>query len=163
MTARTEIRMAVMEDDTVLCSDCVDELQHENACEAGATIVHAWLASPTGEGCRCCGVSDEEGARMPECGSVWFRKAAGNTVSGPAHVVVQAGEGCIGLLDTVGRVERIDAATFEREFVHVPELVEDDLRAAQREANDLEQRAARIREALRHVAAARTASDKGRS
>jgi hypothetical protein len=98
---------------------------------------------------------------MPELGSVWFRKAAGNCVSGPAHVVVEAGECCIGLLDTVGRAARLDLTTFQREFVQVPELVEYDLRAAEREANDLEQRAALIWEALRHVAAARTASDGG--
>ena len=62
MTARIEIRMAVMEDDTVLCADCVDELQHENRCETTATIVHAWLASPNGETCRCCGATHEEAA-----------------------------------------------------------------------------------------------------
>jgi hypothetical protein len=60
MTARTDVRLAVMEDDTVLCADCVDELQHENACETAATIVHAWLASPGEEGCRCCGATHEE-------------------------------------------------------------------------------------------------------
>ena len=54
------VRLAVMEDDTVLCADCVDELQHENVCETGTTIVHAWLASPAGEACRCCGATDGE-------------------------------------------------------------------------------------------------------
>ena len=60
MTARTEIRLAVMEDDTVLCADCVDELRRESACETAATIVHAWLTSPGDETCRCCGATDAE-------------------------------------------------------------------------------------------------------
>ncbi len=60
MTGLTDVRLAVMEDDTVLCADCVDELQRESACETAATIVHAWLASPSGETCRCCGASPEE-------------------------------------------------------------------------------------------------------
>ena len=60
MTARIEIRLAVMEDDTVLCADCVDELQAEGLPETAATIVHAWLATPGGETCRCCGATDEE-------------------------------------------------------------------------------------------------------
>ena len=60
MTGLTDIRLAVMEDDTVLCADCVDELQHESTFETAATIVHAWLASPGGETCRCCGATDEE-------------------------------------------------------------------------------------------------------
>jgi hypothetical protein len=49
-----------MEDDTVLCADCLDEQQHESTCETAATIVHAWLASPAGETCRCCGATHEE-------------------------------------------------------------------------------------------------------
>jgi hypothetical protein len=60
MTGLTDVRLAVMEDDTVLCADCVGELQHESACETAVTIVHAWLASPGGEACRCCGATDEE-------------------------------------------------------------------------------------------------------
>ena len=60
MTARIEIALAVMEDDTVLCADCVNELQRESACETAATIVHAWLAGPNGETCRCCGATHEE-------------------------------------------------------------------------------------------------------
>jgi hypothetical protein len=60
VTAQTEIRLAVMEDDTVLCADCVDELQREHVCETAATIVHAWLASPNGETCRACGTTHEE-------------------------------------------------------------------------------------------------------
>ena len=54
-------RLAVMEDDTVLCSDCVDEYHHEGLPETAATIVHAWLADATGQACRCCGASDSEG------------------------------------------------------------------------------------------------------
>ena len=44
MTTHAELRLAVMEDDTVLCADCVDELQAEGLPETAATIVHAWLA-----------------------------------------------------------------------------------------------------------------------
>jgi hypothetical protein len=56
-------RLTVMEDDTVLCSDCVDELHAEGVCETAATIVHAWLADPAGQACRCCGATadDREG------------------------------------------------------------------------------------------------------
>ena len=60
MTGLTDVRLAVMEDDTVMCADCVDELQHESAVETAATIVHAWLASPDGETCRHCGATHEE-------------------------------------------------------------------------------------------------------
>jgi hypothetical protein len=60
MTARIEIALAVMEDDTVLCADCVHEYQAEGLPETAATIVHAWLASPGGETCRCCGATHEE-------------------------------------------------------------------------------------------------------
>lgn len=52
-------RLAVMEDDTVLCADCVDELRAEGVCEIAATIVHAWLADPAGQACRCCGATDD--------------------------------------------------------------------------------------------------------
>jgi hypothetical protein len=48
-----------MEDDTVLCADCVDEYHHEGLPETAATIVHAWLADPTGQACRCCGATPE--------------------------------------------------------------------------------------------------------
>jgi hypothetical protein len=53
-------RLAVMQDDTVLCADCVYEYQTEGLPESPATIVHAWLASPAGETCRCCGDSDSD-------------------------------------------------------------------------------------------------------
>jgi hypothetical protein len=50
-------RLAVMENDTVLCSDCVDELHAEGVCETAATIVHAWLADAAGQACACCGAT----------------------------------------------------------------------------------------------------------
>jgi hypothetical protein len=53
--------LAVMEDDTVLCSDCLDEFRAEQVCDSTATAVHAWLADPVGQACRCCGVTDQEG------------------------------------------------------------------------------------------------------
>jgi hypothetical protein len=58
-----EGRLAVMEDDTVLCTECVHEHQAEARSETAATIVHAWLVSPAGEACGCCGATDEEGVR----------------------------------------------------------------------------------------------------
>ena len=60
MTGLTDVRLAVMEDDTVLCADCIDELQRESVYETAATIVHAWLASPAGEACRCCDATQKE-------------------------------------------------------------------------------------------------------
>jgi hypothetical protein len=52
--------LAVMEDDTVLCADCLDELHAETVCETAATIVHAWLADPAGQACRHCATTDSE-------------------------------------------------------------------------------------------------------
>lgn len=57
------VRLAEMEDDTVLCADCVDGLQRESVRDTAATIVHAWLASPAGAACGCCGATDEEEVR----------------------------------------------------------------------------------------------------
>jgi hypothetical protein len=51
--------LAVMEDDTVLCAECVHEHQGESASETGGTIVHAWLADPAGETCQACGATDD--------------------------------------------------------------------------------------------------------
>jgi hypothetical protein len=64
MTDQAEVRLAVMEDDTVLCADCVDEYHHEGLPEIAATMVHAWLADPAGQACRCCGATpnDEDGS-----------------------------------------------------------------------------------------------------
>jgi hypothetical protein len=52
--------LAVMEDDTVLCADCLDELRAEQTRDSTATAVHAWLAEPAGHACRCCGATDRE-------------------------------------------------------------------------------------------------------
>jgi hypothetical protein len=60
MSAPAGAWMAVMEDDTVLCSACLDELRAEQVCETAATIVHAWLADASGQACRCCGATDQE-------------------------------------------------------------------------------------------------------
>jgi hypothetical protein len=54
--------LAVTEDDTVLCADCLDELRAEQACETVATVVYAWLADPAGQTCRCCGTTDGDGS-----------------------------------------------------------------------------------------------------
>ena len=56
------IALAVMEDDTVLCADCLDELRAEQPCETAATMVHAWLADLAGQACRCCGATDSSEA-----------------------------------------------------------------------------------------------------
>ena len=55
-------RLAVMEDDMVLCADCVHEHQAEGLAETSGTIVHAWLADPAGEMCQACGATDESEA-----------------------------------------------------------------------------------------------------
>ena len=54
--------LAVTEDDTVLCADCLDELRAEQPCETTATAVYAWLADPRGQACRCCGATDSDGS-----------------------------------------------------------------------------------------------------
>jgi hypothetical protein len=60
MTARIEIGLVVMEDDTVLCTGCLHEHQAEGLPETAATIVYALLADAAGEACWCCGATDEE-------------------------------------------------------------------------------------------------------
>lgn len=51
--------LAVMEDDTVLCTDCLAELHAEQPCvDTPATSVHTWLAEPAGQACRDCGATD---------------------------------------------------------------------------------------------------------
>jgi hypothetical protein len=55
-------RLAVIEDDTVLCTDCLDELRAEEVCETAGTMVYAWLADPAGQACRCCGATTENEA-----------------------------------------------------------------------------------------------------
>jgi hypothetical protein len=62
MTAPSSVRLAVMEDDTVLCSDCIDEYRDEGLAETAATIVHAWLAHPAGQACACCGATTDSEA-----------------------------------------------------------------------------------------------------
>jgi hypothetical protein len=52
--------LAVMADDTVLCTDCLDELHAEQVCETAATVVYAWLADAAGQACRCCGATERE-------------------------------------------------------------------------------------------------------
>jgi hypothetical protein len=52
--------LVVMDDDTVLCTDCLDELRAELVCETAATAVYAWLADPAGHACRCCGTTESQ-------------------------------------------------------------------------------------------------------
>jgi len=52
--------LAVMQDDTVLCAECVHEHQAEGLPESEATIVHAWLTDPAGQACGCCGSTDDD-------------------------------------------------------------------------------------------------------
>jgi hypothetical protein len=51
--------LALMEDETVLCTDCLAEHQAEGMPESAATIVHAWLADPAGETCSRCGATGD--------------------------------------------------------------------------------------------------------
>jgi hypothetical protein len=53
--------LAVMEDDTVLCTDCLHEHHAAGMPETAAVIVHAWLADPAGETCQWCGATAAEG------------------------------------------------------------------------------------------------------
>jgi len=50
---------AVMEDDTVLCADCVHEICDDRLPATAGTLVHAWLAEPAGHVCSSCGVLDD--------------------------------------------------------------------------------------------------------
>jgi hypothetical protein len=47
-------RFAVMEDDSVLCADCVVEVQRELPAERAEVIVHAWIEPEPGVSCRWC-------------------------------------------------------------------------------------------------------------
>ena len=61
MSAPNDPCLAVMEDDTVLCSDCLHELHTEQPyVDTATTIVHAWLADAAGQECRCCGATEQE-------------------------------------------------------------------------------------------------------
>ena len=55
----TAVWLAVMEDDSVLCTDCLHEHRGDSVSETAASIVHAWLADPVGEACECCGARDD--------------------------------------------------------------------------------------------------------
>ena len=50
---------AVMEDDTVLCAACVNELCDDRQPPTAATFVHAWLAESAGQACSSCGAVDD--------------------------------------------------------------------------------------------------------
>jgi hypothetical protein len=54
------LTLAMMEDDTVLCTECVHEHQAEELSETPATIVHAWLADPASETCGSCGANADD-------------------------------------------------------------------------------------------------------
>jgi len=49
---------AVMEDDTILCADCVHEIDDREPVTAG-TFVYAWLAAGSGQSCRWCAAIDD--------------------------------------------------------------------------------------------------------
>jgi hypothetical protein len=51
---------AVMEDDSVLCADCLHEATGAGAVSA-ATMVHAWLDAGRGVRCCWCGETDLAG------------------------------------------------------------------------------------------------------
>ena len=57
MTVPDDPCLAVMQDDTVLCTDCLHELHTEQPVDTAATIVHAWLADPAGDACHGCGAT----------------------------------------------------------------------------------------------------------
>jgi hypothetical protein len=48
-------RFAVMEDESVLCAECVHEAGRSGEPESAATIVHAWIAAGPGVCCGWCG------------------------------------------------------------------------------------------------------------
>ena len=51
-----QLAYAVMQDDTVLCADCLAEVCDDRQ-PAEATLVHAWLSADDGHTCSCCGAS----------------------------------------------------------------------------------------------------------
>ena len=59
---------AVMEDDTVLCADCLHEICDDRLPASAGTLVHAWLAAGSGQSCRWCAVTDDR-AGLEEDGS----------------------------------------------------------------------------------------------
>jgi hypothetical protein len=50
---------AVMEDDTVLCADCLPEICDDRLPATAASMVHAWIIPTPGLTCRCCNTSPE--------------------------------------------------------------------------------------------------------
>jgi hypothetical protein len=61
-----EVRFAAMEDDTVLCVDCVEEIRQHDPVQAqrAEAVVHAWIDPGPGVCCRWCGATatlDEHG------------------------------------------------------------------------------------------------------
>jgi hypothetical protein len=60
--------LAVMQDDTVLCTNCLHEHQADSGSETAGMIVHAWLADPAGETCQSCGASG--GGVLPDAATV---------------------------------------------------------------------------------------------
>jgi hypothetical protein len=48
---------AVMEDDSVLCADCVQEVCRELDAARAEAVVHAWIDPGPGVCCRWCGAS----------------------------------------------------------------------------------------------------------
>lgn len=50
---------AVMEDDSVLCSDCAHEAGGDGGCERVESVVHAWIEAALGVCCRWCGMAGE--------------------------------------------------------------------------------------------------------
>jgi hypothetical protein len=49
---------AVMQNETVLCGDCVSEVCDDRQ-PTDATLVHAWLTPEPAHTCSCCGASSE--------------------------------------------------------------------------------------------------------
>jgi hypothetical protein len=53
-----QLAYAVMQDDTVLCGDCIAETCDDRQ-PTEATLVYAWLAPDSGHTCSCCGAHSE--------------------------------------------------------------------------------------------------------
>jgi hypothetical protein len=60
-------RFAVMQDDTVLCAECVGEISEQSA--TADTLVHAWVDPSPGTCCRWCGTTAHLDADGREVGS----------------------------------------------------------------------------------------------
>jgi hypothetical protein len=53
------ILFAAMEDDTVLCEGCLDDVQDDRIPETATTMLHAFIDNPVGLCCRCCGIQPD--------------------------------------------------------------------------------------------------------